>query len=63
MCEFVVYLKSGDEVKEVAKGVIKAVVENQAVKLITLLGEVTMVENAAIESVDVPNEKLILVRR
>lgn len=60
MCEFRVYLKANGELKEVARGVVKAVVENKAVKLITLLGEVKKIDDAAIESVDVPNERLIL---
>lgn len=54
------YLKANGELKEVARGVVKAVVENKAVKLITLLGEVKKIDDAAIESVDVPNERLIL---
>jgi predicted RNA-binding protein len=63
MCEFRVYLRSGDKVEEVAKGVVKAVVDGGVVKLITLLGEVREVTCAMIESVDVPNEKLVLVKR
>jgi len=63
MCEFRVYLRSGDEVKEVAEGVVKAVVDGEVVRLITLLGEVREIASAMIESVDVPNEKLVLVKR
>lgn len=55
-------MKINGGLKEVAKGVVKAVVENKTVKLITLLGEVKEINNATIESVDVPNERLILVR-
>jgi len=55
-------LRSRDELKEVAKGVVKAITDGKDVKLITLLGDMTIIENAAIESVDVPNEKLILVK-
>jgi len=63
MCEFRVYLRSGDEVEEVAEGVVKAVVDGGVVRLITLLGEVREIAGAMIESVDVPNEKLVLVKR
>jgi len=62
MCEFKVYLRSRDELKEVARGVIKAVTDGKNIKLISLLGDVMTIEGAAIESVDVPNEKLILVK-
>jgi predicted RNA-binding protein len=63
MCEFRVYLKAGDKVEEVAKGVVKVVVNNGVVRLITLFGEVREVTGAMIESVDVPNEKLVLVKQ
>jgi len=63
MCEFRVYLRSGDEVKEVAEGVVKAFVDGEVVRLITLFGEVMEVASAMIESVDVPNEKLVLAKR
>lgn len=62
MCEFRVYLKINGELREVARGVVKAVVEDRAVKLITLFGEVKRVDDAAIEFVDVPNERLILAK-
>jgi predicted RNA-binding protein len=63
MCEFRVYLKSDDKVEEVAEGVVKAVVDGGVVRLITLLGEIREVADAIIESVDVPNERLVLVKR
>jgi predicted RNA-binding protein len=63
MCEFRVYLRSDDKVEEVAEGVVKAVVDGGVVRLITLLGEIREVADAIIESVDVPNEKLVLVKR
>ncbi|MEM4576044.1 MAG: CooT family nickel-binding protein [Candidatus Nezhaarchaeales archaeon] len=62
MCEFRVYLKTNSELREVASGVVKAVVEGRTVKLITSFGEVKKVDSATIESVDVPNEKLILIK-
>jgi predicted RNA-binding protein len=62
MCEFRVYLKSGGKVEEIAEGVVKAVVDGGAVKLITLLGEVKEVAGAIIESVDVSSERLILTK-
>lgn len=62
MCEFRVYLKTNGELREVAKGVVKAVMENRVVKLITLFGEVKKIDDAAIELVDVPNERLILAK-
>ncbi|RLF10302.1 MAG: hypothetical protein DRJ68_01380 [Thermoprotei archaeon] len=63
MCEFTVYLRLKDELRVVAKSVVKAITDGLDVKLISLLGNVVTVEGAAIESVDVPNEKLILVKR
>jgi len=63
MCEFRVYLRSGDKVEEIAEGVVKALVDGEVVRLITLLGELKEVAGAIIESVDVPNEKLVLTRR
>ncbi|MCC6042243.1 MAG: CooT family nickel-binding protein [Candidatus Verstraetearchaeota archaeon] len=63
MCEFRVYLRSDDKVEEVAEGVVKAVVDGGVVRLITLLGEIREVADAIIESVDVPNERLVLVKR
>jgi predicted RNA-binding protein len=63
MCEFRVYLRSGDKVEEVAERVVKAVVDGGVVRLITLFGEVREVADAMIESVDVPNERLVLVKR
>jgi len=57
-----VYLKANGELREVAKGVVKAMVEGKVVKLITLFGEVKEVGNAFIESVDVPNERMILTK-
>jgi len=63
MCEFRVYLRSGDKIEEVAEGVVKALVDGKVVRLITLLGEVREIAGAMIESVDVPNEKLVLTRR
>ncbi|MDH5816339.1 MAG: CooT family nickel-binding protein [Candidatus Nezhaarchaeota archaeon] len=62
MCEFRVYLKADGELREVARGVVKAMVEGKAVKLITLFGEVKEVSDVAIESVDVPNERMILAK-
>lgn len=62
MCEFRVYLKVDDELKEVTRGVVKAVVEGRTVKLITSFGEIKKVDGATIESVDVSNEKLILTK-
>ena len=63
MCEFRVYLRSGDKVEEVAEGVVKALVSGEVVRLITLLGEVKEIADATIESVDVPNERLVLAKR
>jgi len=63
MCEFRVYLRSGDKVEEVAEGVVKALVSGEVVRLITLLGEVKEIAGATIESVDVPNERLVLAKR
>ena len=63
MCEFRVYLRSGYKVEEVAERVVKAVVDGGVVRLITLFGEVREVADAMIESVDVPNERLVLVKR
>jgi len=63
MCEFRVYLRSGDKIEEVAEGVVKALADGEVVRLITLLGEVREVAGAMIELVDVPNEKLVLTRR
>lgn len=62
MCEFKVYLRANGELKEVARGVVKAVVEDGVVTLITLFGEVKKINDAAIETVDVPNERMILTR-
>jgi len=63
MCEFRVYLRSGDKIEEVAEGVVKALVDGEVVRLITLLGEVKEIAGAMIESVDVPNERLILAKQ
>ncbi len=56
-------MRSGDKVEEIAEGVVKALVDGEVVRLITLLGELKEVAGAIIESVDVPNEKLVLTRR
>ena len=56
-------MRSGDKIEEVAEGVVKALADGEVVRLITLLGEVREIAGAMIESVDVPNEKLVLTRR
>ncbi|MCS7139482.1 MAG: CooT family nickel-binding protein [Candidatus Nezhaarchaeota archaeon] len=62
MCEFKVYTRVEGKLEEVARGVVKAMMEGKSIKLITILGEVKKIDGVIIESVDVPNERMVLVK-
>ena len=62
MCEFKVKILENGEEKEVAENILFSKIENSTIIFRNILGMTTTIENAIIDEVSVPSEKILLIK-